>query len=132
MAEAAGIRNQPSKEHLANLKMTALGLEQIRAFLQDKPVTITSGYRCTSLNELVGGVANSDHTLGYAADITVAPYTALQLGRLIEGSAIAYDQLVYEPDRNVVHVSFNPKLRRASYTQLGMAGTPFLAGVHHV
>ena len=33
------------------------------------PFVITSGYRCPSHNKAVGGVANSAHTKGLAADI---------------------------------------------------------------
>lgn len=35
------------------------------------PFVITSGYRCPKHNEDVGGVPNSSHTRGYAADIKV-------------------------------------------------------------
>ena len=37
----------------------------------DKPVKITSGYRCPKHNKEVGGVSNSQHTKGNAADIIV-------------------------------------------------------------
>ena len=37
----------------------------------DKPVTITSGYRCPAHNREVGGKRWSQHLLGYAADIQV-------------------------------------------------------------
>lgn len=33
------------------------------------PFAITSGYRCQQHNAMVGGVASSSHTRGYAADI---------------------------------------------------------------
>ena len=38
------------------------------------PIIISSGFRCKELNKLVGGVSNSYHLLGLAADI-VAPST---------------------------------------------------------
>ena len=37
----------------------------------DKPIIITSGYRCPSHNKEVGGVNSSYHTQGLAVDITV-------------------------------------------------------------
>ena len=37
----------------------------------DKPIIITSGYRCPSQNIEVGGVNSSYHTKGLAVDITV-------------------------------------------------------------
>ena len=36
------------------------------------PVKIVSGYRCEEHNKAVGGVANSQHVLGKAADISAA------------------------------------------------------------
>lgn len=35
------------------------------------PIIISSGYRCAVLNLAVGGVANSNHLYGYAADIHI-------------------------------------------------------------
>jgi len=62
-AETLGLTNAPAKLHLTNLRITAMGLEQVRKFFGGSPVTITSGYRSPALNEAVGGVSNSDHAL---------------------------------------------------------------------
>lgn len=45
-------------------------LRYIRTYF-GKPVTINSGYRTVAYNKKVGGVSNSQHTLGKAADIVV-------------------------------------------------------------
>ena len=45
-------------------------LEIIREHFQ-KPVEITSGYRCESNNRKVGGDVDSKHLLGQAADIVI-------------------------------------------------------------
>ena len=45
-------------------------LQKIRDYF-GMPVTINSGYRCAKHNKAVGGVANSYHTKGMAADIVV-------------------------------------------------------------
>jgi uncharacterized protein YcbK (DUF882 family) len=45
-------------------------LDHLRERL-DKPIRITSGYRCPEHNQAVGGVADSQHTQGTAADIVV-------------------------------------------------------------
>ena len=37
----------------------------------DKKITINSGYRCEEHNKSIGGVSNSQHILGKAADIVV-------------------------------------------------------------
>ena len=39
--------------------------------IHQQPIIITSGYRCAQLNKAVGGVANSRHTKGNAADIHI-------------------------------------------------------------
>ena len=61
-------------------------LDQIRDYF-GKEVIINSGYRTASHNAAVGGVANSQHTLGKAADIVVkgVPPAAVQ--------SYAYDHL---------------------------------------
>ena len=46
------------------------------------PIIINSGFRCSRVNALVGGVSNSQHLLGQAADIR--PKDARQFQRLIE------------------------------------------------
>ena len=43
-------------------------LEPLRRHL-DRPVVISSGFRCKKLNQLVGGVRTSQHMTGEAADI---------------------------------------------------------------
>jgi len=45
-------------------------LDKARA-IANVPFVITSGYRCKDYNKYVGGVADSSHTKGYAADIQV-------------------------------------------------------------
>lgn len=47
------------------------------------PITITSGYRCAELNRAVGGVLNSAHLRGAAADIVAADM--VKLGQVLEG-----------------------------------------------
>lgn len=45
-------------------------LEDVRAHF-NKPVIVTSGYRTPEYNAKIGGVKNSQHTKGTAADIKV-------------------------------------------------------------
>lgn len=40
-----------------------------------KPIMVNSGYRCPLKNKAVGGVPNSQHLKGEAADITCAEMT---------------------------------------------------------
>lgn len=46
-------------------------LERLRLEL-GRPIKITSGYRCPTYNQRVGGAARSQHLLGKAADISTA------------------------------------------------------------
>lgn len=48
-----------------------LKLEILRKMLGDKPIIITSGYRCPTHNKKVNGAQNSQHLYGKAADIVV-------------------------------------------------------------
>lgn len=54
------------RDNIADLCKTIL--EPLRE-AWGKPVIITSGYRCEELNAKVGGVANSAHLEGLAADL---------------------------------------------------------------
>jgi zinc D-Ala-D-Ala carboxypeptidase len=61
------IDNTAPQEIVPHLVALAQMLEEIRDEL-GVPLDITSGYRCPELNVAVGGVANSDHIYGRAAD----------------------------------------------------------------
>lgn len=61
------IDNTPTKEVVENLKKVMYILDIVRTYI-GKPIIINSGYRCKKLNEMVGGVYNSMHTKGLAAD----------------------------------------------------------------
>ncbi len=64
-----GIDNRPSKcaYHLLHVLVDQL-LDPIRE-AWGEPIVVSSGYRCKELNTLIGGVKNSHHMLGCAADL---------------------------------------------------------------
>lgn len=65
------LQDTPSPEAIASLVyLCAMVLEPLRE-KWGKPIHINSGYRSKSLNNRVGGVANSYHLKGLAADIRV-------------------------------------------------------------
>lgn len=74
MAMAIGDPNEPTPEVLKNLEDLAFVLEGVRFFFDSKAVVISSGYRSPAVNKAVGGVSNSDHILGMAADIKIPGY----------------------------------------------------------
>lgn len=65
-----GIYNIPEWSAVQNLYKLAKRLDKVRESF-NSPIIVNSGYRCPKLNELVGGVHNSKHLDGLAADITV-------------------------------------------------------------
>ena len=70
-ADKHRITNIPDVEQIRNLQY---GVDMVLQPLRNKygkPIVITSGFRCAALNKLVGGVANSYHLQGNAADIRV-------------------------------------------------------------
>ena len=100
-AERMGIDNVPKdKEVIENLKNLCFEVLQPLREHVDAPVIINSGYRCQRLNEAVGGVKNSQHCGGEAADIRIA---SLEQGRewatWIEDNC-RFDQMLLERNKN--------------------------------
>lgn len=91
-ANRLGIDNMPTFEIVDNLNRLADYLDGIRAKL-GKPILVSSGYRCPMLNKAVGGVANSQHLKGLAADLICADMESLEKVLLETGG---YDQLIKE------------------------------------
>lgn len=76
------------------------GLELLRSIVK-RPIHVTSGYRCPDHNAAVGGVTNSQHVLGTAADIYV---DGLPVHELASTCRKIFDGVgVYEAD-GFVHV----------------------------
>jgi Peptidase M15. len=113
-----GIDNNPDA-HPGEGISTAEVLENLRALCTEvlEPlrrrvgrVIVTSGYRCKELNKAVGGVWNSQHLKGEAADIFVPDTaTAMRYGHILERHS-AVQQLLLEPmgiqQKRWIHVGF--------------------------
>lgn len=77
------------------------------------PVHVSSGYRCSRLNEAVGGSPTSDHREGLAADIYFDGfaekwYEVVML--LVCNTCIPFDQLIVY--RNFLHIGIGRAMRR--------------------
>lgn len=68
IARQKGISNLPSWEIVENLNELGLFLDDIRT-AWGGGITVTSGFRCPALNKAAGGVSDSLHLKGFAADI---------------------------------------------------------------
>ena len=103
------IDNTPSFEVVDNLNKLADYLDGIRAKF-GKPILISSGYRCPMLNKAVGGVANSQHLKGLAADIVCSDMEYLEKVLRETGG---FDQLIKEHRKGSksfwFHVSVAPR-----------------------
>lgn len=110
-AELKKIDNTPNAD--ARLRMQRLIeqlLDPIRA-AWGGPIMVTSGYRSSELNKKVGGVSNSQHMKGEAADITVGSVgdNKRLFDKIVElqkAGKIAFDQLIDESNYDWVHVSY--------------------------
>ena len=103
-ADRLHIDNSIPEELIPNLRnLCQQVLEPLREHL-GTPIVISSGYRCPALNRAVGGVSNSQHLTGEAADI-VLPNLADVFYWLIDN--VPFDQLGFESRGSTkwIHVS---------------------------
>ena len=108
-----GIDNRPSKcaYHLLHVLVDQL-LDPIRE-AWGEPIVVSSGYRCKQLNALVGGVKNSHHILGCAADIIAgnrADHRKLfkMIQKMQQEGRIKFTQLIWEGNGRWIHISYVP------------------------
>lgn len=90
------IDNTPPLGVVANLSRLAITLEAIRNACSGRPITISSGYRCPTLNQRIGGSRTSAHMDGRAADIHVRGMSPVSVAQAIVNADIELDQLIYE------------------------------------
>ena len=104
-AERMGIDNRPKtkeeeKKVIENLRNLCLEVLQPLRDYVGAPVHINSGYRCKALNLAVGGVKNSQHSRGEAADIRIAsPKQGREWATWIEDNC-RFDQMLLEKNKN--------------------------------
>jgi hypothetical protein len=105
-----GIRNNPGQTDVVNLCALVHQVLQPLRDAMGHPIKIGSGYRSLALNRAVGGVSNSQHMRGEAADLCID-------GDLAKGRKwfayirdhLPFDQLIWEHNAKGsfwVHVSY--------------------------
>jgi len=111
-AKRHGVSNEPSPEHLENMKVLCNEvLEPIRKLFGS--INISSGYRSKVLNHYINGSLNSQHCEGKAVDIDqdgMSVSSNVEIFNYIKDN-LEFDQLIWEfgnhnkPDW--IHVSYN-------------------------
>lgn len=100
-----GILNLPNEVQIASIRALVSQLLQPLRDRLGEPIAILSGFRCPVVNDLVGGVSTSQHTLGEAADCYIAkgPKHLLQL---LLASGLPFDQAIVYKRKKFLHLSF--------------------------
>ena len=120
-AERFGYNNTPSDEVIANLKELCVHVLQPLREMVKAPVVITSGYRCPSVNAVIGGYYHSQHLEGKAADFLIPSLTLPESFNEVY-KYLPFDQLIYEFGR-WIHVSYNgAKNRNQAATSKKISG----------
>ena len=113
-AERKGIPNEPSEEHIENLKLLCTKILQP---IRDEfgVVSVSSGYRSPALCEALGSKSTSQHARGQAADFECY---GIDNNKLFEWATknLTFDQAILEfyngdPESGWIHMSYKDKNR---------------------
>ena len=112
-ADRHGISNNPSEDHMDNLKRLCDNVLQKVRDHYGKVVSVSSGYRSPELCEAIGSKSTSQHTKGEAADFELPNISNLQVALWIQNNC-DFDQLILEfwkeedndPNSGWVHCSY--------------------------
>ena len=110
-AERKGISNNPSEDHMNNLKELCVNVLQKVRDHYGKVVSVSSGYRSPELCVAIGSSVNSQHAKGQAADFEVYGLSNAELCKYIAEN-LDFDQLILEyhnigePNSGWIHCSY--------------------------
>ena len=120
VAERKGINNNPNPAQIENLKALATNiLQPVRSHF-DKPLIISSGFRCAQLCVEIGSSINSQHVAddgAAAADFEIPGVDNRALATWIR-SELEFDQLILEfyrdnePTSGWIHYSYSSNSNR--------------------
>ena len=105
-AKRLGLDNTPNEIEKERLKQLAINVLQPIRDAWRSPIIVNSGFR----SEAVGGVKNSQHRLGEAADVTIGGKERNKklfnfIVKLINQKKIVVGQLIDEYNYSWIHVS---------------------------
>lgn len=113
-AKRLGIKNEPSKKHLQNIKNIIINLIQpMRNALG--PIRISSGYRNPNVNRAINGSRKSQHCKGEALDLQFwsdGEISNKEIYDWVLSSDVEFDQMINEFDFSWIHISFKEKGNR--------------------
>lgn len=113
-AKRLGLDNTPGEEEKEKLRQLAEDILQPIRDAWKSPIIVNSAYRSEEVNKAVGGVKNSQHRLGEAADITIGGKERNRklfnfIYKLINQGKIKVGQLIDEYNYSWVHISLPRK-----------------------
>ena len=103
---STGITNNPNRQQVSALIMLCGKVLQPARDLYEEAIHVNSGFRSHAVNRAVGGVGNSQHTFGEAADITVHKWEKNKKLFEIIRDNLSFDQLINEKNFSWIHVSY--------------------------
>lgn len=107
-AEKNGVANLPNEDEWSNIRYAAARMDLIR-FTIGMAAHVTSWFRSSALNKLIGGSSSSKHLRGLAVDFHTKGNNKAIYEQLVEAcktGKISYDQLIFYPSKNFIHVCF--------------------------
>lgn len=108
-ATRLGIKNEPTEAQERNIKALIDNVLDPLREAWGGPIIVNSGFRCITLNSVVGGAPTSQHKEGEAADIETpnrSKTTNKALFELILKMKLPFDQLINEYDYDWLHISY--------------------------
>jgi len=120
VAERKGINNNPNPAQIENLKELAINILQPIRSHYNKPLIISSGFRCAELCIAIGSSVNSQHVAddnAAAADFEIPGVDNRELALYIKNE-LDYDQLILEfykdnePTSGWIHCSYSSNSNR--------------------
>ncbi len=129
-AQRKNIDNTPNDDQVAALKALATAVLQPVREQFERPLIITSGFRCAALCTAIGSKTTSQHAKGEAADFEIPGVPNPAVAKYIRDN-LSFDQLILEfydpddgPNSGWVHCSFvNEGANRQQVLTINKNGT---------
>jgi Uncharacterized protein conserved in bacteria len=109
-AERLKLDNTPNEKEIEFLRKLANEVLQPIRDKWGRPIVVTSGFRSEKVNNAVGGVKNSQHRLGQAADLKIGSKSQNKalfnfIADMVKKGEIRVGQLIDEYGYSWIHVS---------------------------